>query len=177
MYLRARRKHAPLLVRRMWSGGFELEVFPLLFVVRCTGMFCFPVPSEFWKSTASAPDIKTTSLHGQIHVSSFTYFRVWFHKGPITLLSPVQVHTCKEKHVCGSKNCCKFSEGEEHYSQKGMKMNDCCNGLVMTTTITRKSSFQTHYNPINALICWWEWARVLKMWQFYCSFLVFRPTL
>lgn len=136
MYLRARRKHAPLLERRMWSGGFELEVFLFLFVIRCAGMFCFPVPSELWKSIASASEIKTTSPHRQIHISSFTYFPVWFHKGPTTLLALVQVHTCREKHVCGRKNCCKFSEGREHYSQKGMKMNDYCNGLVMTTTIS-----------------------------------------
>jgi len=58
-------------------------------------------------------------------------------------LAQVQVHTCREKHVCGCKKCCEFSEGRQHYSQKGMKMNDCFNGLVMTTTITRKSSFQT----------------------------------
>lgn len=61
-----RRKHAPLLALRMWSGGLELEVCRLLFVVRCTGMFRFSVPSVFQRS-------KATSLHGQILVSSFTY--------------------------------------------------------------------------------------------------------
>ncbi len=64
MYLRARSKHAPLLAPRMWSGG--LEVCPLLFVVRCSGMFRFPLPSVFQRS-------KTTSLHGQILVSSYAY--------------------------------------------------------------------------------------------------------
>lgn len=142
MYLRARRKRAPLPAPRMWSGGLEVSS-------------SFVCSSLRWNVFAVL-EIKNELFARQILVSSFTCLRVQFQKGPTTSLALVHVHTCREKHVCGHENCSKFSEGEEHYSQKGMKMNDCCNGLVMTTAITMKSSFQTQHNPINALICCWQ---------------------